>query len=96
MTLRWGIALLLLAPLFGQREEPEPRMPDGSSRRLMILKSDAKKSKEDVAKLIRLARKLRDEIDRNEYHVVDLGSLRKTEEIEKLAKRIQGRMKRVQ
>ncbi len=96
MKFRLGIVFLLLTPLVAQQKEPEPRMPDGSSRRLTILKSDAKRSKEDIEKLIALAHELREDIERNEYHVVDLGAIRKTEEIEKLVKRIRGRMKRVQ
>ena len=96
MKLRTAIVFLFLTPLVAQRQEPEPRMPDGSSRRLTILKSDAKKSKEDIEKLIALAHELREAIERSEYHAVDLGAVRKTEEIERLAKRIRGRMKRVQ
>ncbi len=98
MKLRPGIFFLflfLLPSLGGQEKEAEPRMPDGSSRRLKILKSDAKKSKEDIEKLLALAHELRTAIERNEHHAVDLGALRKTEEIEKLAKRIRGRMKRM-
>lgn len=96
MKLRRGIVFLLLAPLLAQREEDEPRMPDGRSRKLMILKSDVEKSKEDIAKLIALAEELQEDIDRNEYHTVDLGAVRKTQEIEKLVKRIRARMKRAQ
>ena len=96
MKLRMGIFFLLLTPLAAQQKEPEPRMPDGSSRRLTILKSDARKSKEDIEKLIALAHELRADIERNEYYLVDLDAIRKTEGIEKLAKRIRGRMKRVQ
>ena len=96
MRLRLGIAFLLVMPLVGQRDEPDRKLPDGSSRALMVLKSDTKKSKEDIEKVIKLAAELQQEIDRYDYHVVDLGSLRKTEEIERLIKRIRGRMKRVQ
>lgn len=96
MKLRRGIVFLLLAPLLAQRKEDEPRMPDGRSRKLMILKSDVEKSKEDIAKLIALAEELQEDIDRNEYHTVDLGAVRKTQEIEKLVKRIRARMKRAQ
>jgi hypothetical protein len=96
MRLRLGIAFLLVMPLVGQKEETDHKLPDGSSRTLMVLKSDAKKSKADIEKLIELAGELQQEIERHEYHVVDLGSLRKTEEIERLIKRIKGRMKRVQ
>lgn len=96
MTLRLGIAFLLVMPLVAQKDEQDPKMPDGSSRTLMVLKSDAKKSTQDIEKVIALVTELQQEIERNEYHVVDLGSLRKTEEIERLVKRIRGRMKRVQ
>ena len=96
MKFRPAIVLFLLTPLCAQQKEVEPRMPAGRSRNLTILKSDARKSKEDIEKLLALAQALREDIERSEHHAVDLGAVRKTEEIEKLAKRIRGRMKRVQ
>lgn len=110
MTTRWIIlmlALLLALPLAGQDRSrglpgpdfgrrPRERMPDGRSRTLMILKKDAEKSREDMAKVVELATELRDEVEQNEFHTVDLGSVRKAEEIIKLVKRVKSRLSKAQ
>jgi len=59
-----------------------------------LLKADHAKSLEDAAKLVKLAEELKSEIEKNDRHVLALSALRKTEEIEKIARRIRGRMKR--
>ena len=70
-------------------------MPDGRSRTLMILKSDAEKSSDDMERVVELATQLQEEIERNEFHTVDLGSIRKAEEIIKLVRRVKGRLSRM-
>lgn len=112
MTKRWIAVLataLLLSPLGAQiggrrggpgsepfGTERDKRMPDGRSRTLMILKSDAEKSSADMAKVIELATALQKEIDENQFHTVDLGSVRKAEEIIKLVRRVKSRLSRAQ
>lgn len=71
-------------------------MPDGRSRTLIILKSDAEKSTADMDKVIELARALQEEISENKFHTVDLGSVRKAEEIIKLVRRVKSRLSRTQ
>ncbi len=78
----------------GERDREEPRMPDGRSRTLMILKSDVEKSTSDMAKVIELAEELQAEIERNEFHTVDVRSVRKAEEIIKIVRRVKGRLSR--
>lgn len=70
-------------------------MPDGRSRTLMILKSDAEKSSDDMERVVELATELQEEIERNEFHTVDLRSIRKAEEIIKLVRRVKGRLSRM-
>ena len=70
-------------------------MPDGRSRTLMILKSDAEKSTDDMERVVELATQLQEEIERNEFHTVDLRSIRKAEEIIKLVRRVKGRLSRM-
>ncbi len=62
----------------------------------MILKKDVERSTEDMAKVIELATELQGEIEKNEFHTVDLGSVRKAEEIIKLVRRVKSRMSRSQ
>lgn len=97
--LRWAIAPVLLLTLGAQQRPPhkedEPvRLPDGRSQAEEILKADHKASLKDAAELLRLSEELKIDLEKNDRHVLSISSLKKTEEIEKLAKRIRSRMKR--
>jgi len=75
--------------------EPDDRSPRMKRQQVEdLLKADHAKSLEDAAKLVKLAEELKSEIEKNDRHVLALSALRKTEEIEKIARRIRGRMKR--
>ena len=92
------LSALTLAPLFAQvephdREKPA-RLPDGRLQQDQILKAEHEKNVTDIAQLIKLAEELQDEMIKNDRHVLSLGSLKKSDEIEKLIKRIRGRLKR--
>ena len=83
------------------RSEPfgrgvDPTMPDGRSRTLLTLKNDVEKSSEDMARVVELAKELQEEIEKNRFHTVDLGSVRKAEEIIRLVRRVKGRLSRSQ
>ena len=75
-------------------QETEPKLPNGKSQRDAILKADHEKSLEDVRQMIKLAEDLQTELEKNDIYVVSISSIKKTDEIEKLAKRIRGRLKR--
>ena len=79
---------------FPGRDETEARLPNGKSQNEEILKADYKKNLEDAAALASLAEQLKTEIEKNDRHIVSVASLKKTEDIEKLAKNIRGRLKR--
>ena len=70
------------------------RLPNGKSQQEEILKADHEKSLKDAAELIELAEQLKAELEKNERHVLSVSSLKKTEEIEKIAKRIRTRLRR--
>ena len=59
-----------------------------------ILKSDREKSIEDAAQMMKLSEELKAELEKNDKSVLSVSALRKAEEIEKLAKRIRGRLRR--
>lgn len=99
--LRSIAALVLAGGLLasGQRpprlEEPaEPKLPNGKPQREEILKEDFKKSLEDARELARLSDELKTELEKDDRHVLSVSTLKKTEEIEKLARRIRERLKR--
>jgi len=75
-------------------EEEDVRLPSGSLQKEEILKEDFKKTLDDAARLLQFAEELKVELEKNERHVLSVSSLKKTEEIEKLAKRIRGRLKK--
>ena len=77
------------------RKQEEPaRLPDGRSQNEEILKADHERNLKDAGELLRLAEELKMELEKNDRHVLSLGMLKKTEEIEKISKRLRGRMKR--
>ena len=92
------VPVLVLALAVGlgaqRRQEEEVRLPSGKLQREEILKAEHEKSVKDAAEIIKLAEALKAELEKNDYHVLSLGSVKKTEEIERLAKRIRSRLRR--
>ena len=97
-------ALLLALPVAAQIPDRRPgrdrdpdhdtKLPNGKSQKDEILKADHEKNLEEARQLAKLAVDLRDEIEKSEAFVLPLAALKKTDEIEKLAKRIRGRLRR--
>ena len=76
--------------------DPEPedtKLPNGKSQKDAISKQEHADALKDVESLIHLAEELRDDLKHSGEYVVSVSSLRKTEDIEKLARRIRGRLK---
>ena len=90
-----GLSLALSGSQNPLEREPTPTtLPGGRNQTEEILKAEHKKSLEDAAQLVRLSRQLRAELEKNDRYIVSVGSIKKTEEIEKLARRIRARMRR--
>ncbi len=70
------------------------RLPSGKLQQDEILKAEHEKSVKDAAQLIELSESLKAELEKDDTHVLSISSLKKTEEIEKIAKRIRARLKR--
>ena len=78
-----------------QQEEPgNLRLPNGKMQRDEILKAEHEKDVKDAAELVKLAGDLQTEVEKNSSNVLSLNAIKKTEEIEKVARRIRARMKR--
>jgi hypothetical protein len=84
-------AALMLAQIPPQEDA---KLPSGKSQRDEILKSEHQQNVKDAAQLVELAQQLQQEIEKNDRFVLSLASIKKTEEIEKVAKRIRTRMGR--
>lgn len=98
MTRLEAIALLVAATACkldarAVRIEDE-RLPDGRLRSEAILKADYQRSIEDLERLIQLAQELKAELQKYDYHVLSIKSVRAAEELERLARRIRNRLKR--
>ncbi|HWB96697.1 MAG TPA: hypothetical protein VG672_08350 [Bryobacteraceae bacterium] len=70
------------------------KLPSGKSQQEEILKADHARDLKDAAQLVELAEQLKQELEKNDRHVLSVSSLKKTEEIEKIAKRIRSRLRR--
>ena len=68
-------------------------LPNGKSQRAEILKAERQQNIKDAAQIVDMAKELQQELEKNESYVLSMSSLKKTDEIEKLAKRIRGRLR---
>jgi cell division septation protein DedD len=76
-------------------QSPEFRLPNGKRQTDEILKADFEQNVKDARDLTNLAKALEDDLEKNEAFVISLASLKKLDDIEKLTRRIRGRMKRL-
>ena len=93
------VALVVAAVFWAQRpprdrEPEEMKLPDGRPQIEEILKAEHKQSLRDAGELMKLSEALKIDLEKNDRHVLSVGTLKKLDEIEKLAKRIRGRLKR--
>ncbi|MBC7927950.1 MAG: hypothetical protein H7039_20080 [Bryobacteraceae bacterium] len=93
--------LIVVTTLKGQDAGPQsptrpedPKLPDGTSQREAILKDDHARSLKDAAELTRLGEELTTDLEKNDRHVLSIQTLKKLDEMERLIRRIRGRMKR--
>ena len=80
-------------PRPGDEPPEDARLPNGKLQRDEILKADFQKSLGDARELSKLAEELKTDLEKNDRYVLSIATLKKTEDIEKLAKRIHDRLK---
>jgi len=81
------------------RSEPPDRqadrkLPNGKSQREEILKADHQTNLRDAAELARLAGELKDDLDKGGSNTVSVKTLKKLDDIDKLARSIRSRLRR--
>jgi hypothetical protein len=76
------------------KEETDRKLPNGKSQTEAILKDEYNRALKDAAQLVELSQSLQKELESNDSHVLAISSLKKAEEIEKIAKRIHRRLRR--
>jgi len=105
-TLR--IASLLLLPLAIPAQQNLPdrqiptneaptedvRLPNGKLQREEILKADYQKTLADARALSKLSGELKTDLEKSDYNVLSVDTLRKIDDIDRLAKRIRDRLRR--
>ena len=67
--------------------------PTASRRRDEILKAEHQQNLKDAAELAELAEQLKIDLEKNDRYVVSMATIKKTDDIEKLAKRIRARLR---
>ena len=80
-------------PLPNPSNPEDRKLPNGKSQNDAIAKQNHEQALKDTNDLIAVAEHLRDELQKAGSYVVPVSSVKKTEEIEKLARRIRGRLK---
>lgn len=71
----------------------DPKLPNGKSQKDAIAKQEHEQTLKDAEDLIAVAQQLKEELEKAGNFVVPVSSVKKTEEIERLARRIRGRLR---
>jgi ADP-ribosylglycohydrolase len=89
------VALFSLAYSRGQQQtqQEDTRLPSGKSQRDEILKAEHEQNIKDAAQLVDLAQQLQQDLEKNERFVLSISTLKKTDDIEKLVKKIRSRLR---
>jgi hypothetical protein len=69
------------------------RLPNGKLQRDEILKPEHQQNLKDAAQLVELSQQLQEDLEKNDSYVLSLSTLKKTDDIEKLVKKIRSRMR---
>src|ERR1700686_1530241 len=105
-TLPRGALALSLAAVFGLAlaqepdrppassvERPDVRLPNGKSQRDEILRAEREQNIKDAARLADLVDELKQALEKEDRFVFSIATVKKAEDIEKLAKKIRSRMR---
>jgi hypothetical protein len=77
----------------GVADENDVILPNGKSQKDEILKSEHQQNLKDAAELADLADQLKIDLEKNDRYVLSMATIKKTDDIEKLAKRIRTRLR---
>jgi hypothetical protein len=73
-------------------DETGVRLPNGKMQRDEILKAEHQQNLKDAAQLADLAEQLKADLEKNDRYVLSISTLKKTDEIAKLVKKIRSRL----
>ncbi len=75
------------------QEDQDVILPNGKSQRDEIARAEHQQNLKDAAELADLADQLKIDLEKNDRYVVSMATIKKTDDIEKLAKRIRARLR---
>ena len=78
----------------GGADEEGVTLPSGKKQSDEILKAEYAQNLKDASDLMDLAQQLKLDLEKNDRYVVSMATIKKTDDIEKLVKRIRTRMRR--
>jgi hypothetical protein len=76
------------------QQQEEVRLPNGKLQKDEILKAEHQQNIKDAAQLSELVQQLQQDLEKNDYTVLSMSTLKKTDDIEKLVKKIRSRLHR--
>jgi hypothetical protein len=74
-------------------DEEDVVLPNGKLQKDEILKAEHQQNLKDAADLAELAEQLKIDLEKNDRYILSMATLKKTDDIEKLAKRIRARLR---
>jgi hypothetical protein len=93
-----GLFLLTVCILPAQspsiKDEPEVKLPNGKSQKDEIIRVDYERNLRDAGDLARLSEEIKDDLEKGDRNLVSVKTLKKLDDIEKLAKDIRQRLRR--
>jgi hypothetical protein len=81
------------SPLPSLAGQDDVKLPSGKSQRDEILKMEHEQNIKDAAQLAQLAEELKQDLEKNDRFVLSVATLKKTDDIEKLVKKIRLRLR---
>ena len=97
---RWGPAGPRLHPQYRESRWYEQNaaddiiLPNGKSQKDAILQAEHAQSLKDAARLVELSEQLKQDLEKSNAFVLPLAAIRKTDELERLVKKIRSRLRR--
>ena len=74
-------------------EQEDARLPNGKLQRDEIVKAEHEQNLKDAAQLVELSESLKEELEKNDRYVVSMSTVKKTDDIEKLVRKIRSRLR---
>ena len=74
-------------------QDHDVKLPNGKSQRDEILKSEHEENLRDAARLVEMSQDLKADLEKNDTFVLSMGTIKKTDDIEKLVKKIRSRLR---